>query len=339
MEVRILGGAGLHASEVKAVGKMESSLRNSWYAYAGLVVSDNQGSMEIDTLIITQDRILLVELKEWNGVIQHSNGKWIQNGRPRGTSPYTVKREHARRLAGLLKSELSHKLGYYLHVEAHVVLCGTATPENLSVSEQHFVHTLDDFLKIGSEKGYMELTQKNNVASYFTKTGKNRPNSKESLSIIKEFFSGHRVKPMLLKEGGYIAKKTPWFTHRRRMYQEFEAVHNDSPNIKGLIRRWDFTQLGTENALQNLWVTFALRETRLGRHVRSLSSNLDVYLLRSLKEMDAEDITEDVTELYELHRSYTRLDLFVSKDAASWSVKKRADLVRALITCSSSDLI
>lgn len=74
MQVKIIGGAGLHASEVKAIKRMESELRDSWFCYAGLMVSDPKGTMEIDALIITHDRVLLVELKEWNGILESEGG-------------------------------------------------------------------------------------------------------------------------------------------------------------------------------------------------------------------------------------------------------------------------
>lgn len=131
MDIKKVGGAGLHASELRAISKMEQQFQSSWHGFAGLVASDAQGPMEIDCLIITHDRLLLVELKEWNGIIEYDNGMWIQNGQNRGKSPFAIKREHALRLQKLLERELSHNLGYWLTVEAHVVLCGNATPENL----------------------------------------------------------------------------------------------------------------------------------------------------------------------------------------------------------------
>ncbi|MCZ5512621.1 nuclease-related domain-containing protein [Escherichia coli] len=74
MKYQIVGGAGLHRSETKTVDMMVKQLPDSWFGYAGLVVTDSQGSMEIDMLIITADRLLLVELKEWNGNITFEGG-------------------------------------------------------------------------------------------------------------------------------------------------------------------------------------------------------------------------------------------------------------------------
>ena len=139
MKIKILGASGLHASEVRAVERMEAQLRDSWFAYASLLVADDQGSMDLDTLVITHDRLLLVELKEWNGEIESSDGRWYLNGVPYGKSPYEIKRVHAIRLTRLLQQELQHKLGYFPIVEAHVVLCGSATPERLSTLAPAFV--------------------------------------------------------------------------------------------------------------------------------------------------------------------------------------------------------
>ncbi len=168
MDLRILGGTGLHASETRAVALMKEKLRSSWKAYASLLIIDDQGSMDIDVLIITHDRFLLVELKEWNGKLESSEGKWYINGRSRGKSPYEIKRVHAQRVRKLLELELKHKLkGYSPHVEAHVVLCGNATPEHLSTMERKFVHTIDEFLTIAKTEGYESLTQNTNIAFLF----------------------------------------------------------------------------------------------------------------------------------------------------------------------------
>ena len=102
MKIKILGANGLHASEIRAVSKMEETFRDSWYGYAGLLIVDDQGSMDIDVLIITHDRLLLVELKEWNGDLEDIGGQWYINGSPRGKSPYATKRVHAIRLKNLL---------------------------------------------------------------------------------------------------------------------------------------------------------------------------------------------------------------------------------------------
>lgn len=330
MKYQIVGGAGLHRSETKMVEMMVKQLPDSWFGYAGLVITDSQGSMEIDTLIITADRLLLVELKEWNGSISYDGGKWFQNGKPRGKSPYQIKRDHAQRLRSLLKEELERKLGYFLHVEAHVVLCGNASPENLPASERRYVHTRDEFLTIGNPKNYEGLVQATNFGYLFDR-GTPRPNSAEILPIIKAFFEGPKVKALPLEECGYIANEKPFFSHPNNVYQEFRAAHKDDSRYRGLLRRWDFDALGIANAQHSLWAEIALRENRVGRQVRNGSATMQDYMLRSVSELPEENVTDDARELYELRRSFSRLDEVLDSEAESWSKSQRIDRVRALL--------
>ncbi|MBY4953721.1 AAA domain-containing protein [Pantoea sp. DY-17] len=330
MKYQIVGGAGLHRSETRMFDMMVKQLPDSWFGYAGLVVTDAQGSMEIDSLIITADRLLLIELKEWNGVITYEGGKWLQNGKPRGKSPYQIKRDHAIRLRNLLQEELSRKLGYFLHVEAHVVLCGNAGPDNLPLSERRYVHTRDEFLVIGNPKKYEKLVQETNFSHLF-EGDKPRPNSPEILPIIQSFFEGPKVKALPLKENGYIANKKPFYSHPHNIYSEFRATHKDNTQHQGLLRQWDFDALGITNALQPLWAEVALRETRVGRQVRNASSTMQDYMLRSVSELSEEEVTDDARELYELRRSLKRLDEVLDSEATDWSKSQRIDHVRALL--------
>lgn len=321
----MVGGAGLHRSETETINMMVEKLPNSWFCYAGLVVADAQGSMEIDALIITADRLLLVELKEWNGTITYDAGKWLQNGKPRGKSPYQIKRTHALRLKKLLEQELSRKLGYTLHVEAHVVLCGSAGPENLPICEQTYVHTRDDFLTIG--KRYDKFVQKVNI-DYLFETNP-RPNSVRSLPIIQSFFNGPKVKKLPLEVNGYVAGKLPIFPHPNKVYEDYNAT--DDEGYHALLRRWDFNALSAANAEQSIWAEIALRETRISRRVRHSRVTMQDYLLRSISELSEDDVIDDTRELYELRRSFKRLDAVLDSEAEKWSKPERIDRVRALL--------
>lgn len=332
MQVKILGGTGLHTSERKAVARMEQELRDSWYAYASLLIADDQGSMDIDVLIITHDRLLLVELKEWNGKLESSDSKWYINGKYRSKSPYETKRVHALRLTKLLESELKHKLGYYPLVEAHVVLCGSSNPNNLSTSERRFVHTLDEFLEIRKADGYSRITADQSKAMYaFEKGQRPRPNSIECLPTIQDFFSGPRITSKNFEHFNYAAEKTCWFEHKNGIYQEFKGHHKETPNLHALMRRWDFNRLGTGYATQEQWASIALRETRILNYVKANGNQLEDYMLKPLVPLSEQDITEDISELYELRRTYIRFDEFLAKEASIWTKEKRADLTRTLI--------
>lgn len=333
MRVKILGGNGLHKSEVRAVERMEKELRDSWFSYASLLVVDNQGSMDIDLLIITHDRLLLVELKEWSGKLESLDGQWYINGKRRSKSPYETKRVHALRLTNILQQELEHKLGYYPLVEAHVVLCGSATPELLTSTEKRYVHTLEEFIKIREASDYERITEDKSKYIYavFEKLGKPRPNSEKVLPFIQSFFSGHMVKPKGFVSHHYIANENPWYTHSKGLYVEYKGLHEEDSNDQSLMRRWDFSRLGIGHATQDQWANIALREHRIFRHARAENSKLEQYMLRPLISLGEEDISEDATELYELRRTTKRLDEYLASNAKKWSTEQRLDHVRALL--------
>ena len=80
--------------------------------------------MEFDLIIVTHDRVLVIELKNWRGKLTSYDGNWYIDGKYRSKSPYHTKRDQALRLKNILQTHLSHDLGYVPFVEAHVVLCG-----------------------------------------------------------------------------------------------------------------------------------------------------------------------------------------------------------------------
>ncbi|WP_249264534.1 hypothetical protein, partial [Salmonella enterica] len=54
-------------------------------------------------------------------------------------------------------------------------------------------------------------------------------------------------------------------------------------------------------------------------------------MLRAVRELSEEDITDDARELYELRRSFSRLDEILDSEADGWSKSDRIDRVRALL--------
>lgn len=150
----IVSGAEQQTFEQQTCEKLQAELSDSWQAYRGVTVQDAKGLMEFDLVMVTHDRVVILELKHWSGQLTSYDGTWFVNGVARGKSPVATKRDQAVRLAALLKNELQPTLGYHPFVEAHVVLCGTSSAENLPASEQRFAHTLDDFLKIRNTESY-----------------------------------------------------------------------------------------------------------------------------------------------------------------------------------------
>ncbi|MDH8650164.1 nuclease-related domain-containing protein, partial [Klebsiella pneumoniae] len=62
-----------------AILAIEKALPAHWVGYAGILLLDkNRKSLEFDVLIFAEDRILMIELKNFHGQIHMEDDQWIQ---------------------------------------------------------------------------------------------------------------------------------------------------------------------------------------------------------------------------------------------------------------------
>ena len=70
MKIQCLDPLGINSYEREANEKLEASLPNNWKAYSSLEMRGRQSKeFEGDLILITHDRIINVELKNWSGKI------------------------------------------------------------------------------------------------------------------------------------------------------------------------------------------------------------------------------------------------------------------------------
>lgn len=326
----VVRGNGLHKSETNALSLMEQHFSNAWFAYSSVVMTDSQGSMEFDVIIITHDRVLVVELKEWNGKLNNYDGNWYINEKYRSKSPYDVKRAQVLRLLKIFETEIAHTLGYKPYVEAHVVLCGSATPEYLPASERLYVHTLQEFLKIREQKDYQRITQQLRF-DYFENKRRPRPNSSECKKVFDDFFRGSRIQPADFKFMDYVAALHPDRVHGQLLFSEYPSNHKDQANRLAMMRRWDLSVLGLKFRDDETWRKVVMREEHLYHTATSTNSPLEQFLLRPIAPLVEEDINSDCVELYEVRKNTRRLEQHINLYGAKWSTEQRLDLVRALL--------
>lgn len=335
MKLVVIGKNGLHPREAYAVSQMEEHFQTTWQAYSSLVITDDQGSMEIDLLIITSDRILLVEIKDWNGKLTSYRGEWRVNEKSRGKSPFTIKKEHAIRISKLLSSHLRSKIGYGPMVEAHVVLSGSATPEQLPPNEARYVHTLDTFLKIRKPVVYSQIcTQpEKSHEAFFERYNHPRPNSDIALKEIDHFFCNSKgyVQPKRLKVAQYVSSDELEYEHNNGLFKEFIGKNPSMEKDIGLLRQWDFLKLGTGLAFTETWSRILTREHTIHCRARTESSRLEQFMLRPAVGLDPEDIQTDYAEAFELRHNMKRFDRYLNQNGPTWTIDQRADHVRALL--------
>ncbi|WP_235662138.1 nuclease-related domain-containing protein, partial [Pseudomonas savastanoi] len=93
MRINYLSPRGVLEVEHAALRELEAKLPREWGAYAAfrLVTRGSKQPLDIDLLLLTSNRILVVELKNWSGDITYSSGQWFHRGAP---MPSPVDREY-----------------------------------------------------------------------------------------------------------------------------------------------------------------------------------------------------------------------------------------------------
>src|SRR5262245_27339678 len=74
MKIRYLSAAGVLDVEQSAFKQLENKLPSDWLGYAAFqLVIPGAAPLDIDLLILTENRILVVELKNWKGEIKYAD--------------------------------------------------------------------------------------------------------------------------------------------------------------------------------------------------------------------------------------------------------------------------
>ena len=85
--VRYLNSAGIHKREIPGIDALAQAFPPQWLLYASLQCYPARDTpIEIDAMVVMDDRVLLLEIKDWNGTLTQNGDQWVLNGRPRGRS-------------------------------------------------------------------------------------------------------------------------------------------------------------------------------------------------------------------------------------------------------------
>ena len=162
MKIHILPTTGIQQSEKYAIERIEREFPKEWQGYASLeIVERGRLGREIDLVILTSDRVLIVELKRWNGAIKSEGGYWYLKRPNRDafermdTSPVKKNNDKAKILKTILDAKISGAGS--LLVDSRVVLCGNSPSPTLTEDEKPYVLQLDEFLKIKDPVAYKRI--------------------------------------------------------------------------------------------------------------------------------------------------------------------------------------
>jgi hypothetical protein len=311
-------------------------LPNNWQAFTNLDVSlPGKGIREIDVILVLEDRLLLVDLKDWKGPISSRDGNWLNGNHDNGRSPVAKIAEIARELSPLLKKFLadqSRKEGLASalgtpFIQPAVVLTNAKDRSRIANTEASFVFHIDDFVRIVKNTPERVKTFGGVWHEDFT--------SDEWMQRFKRFFnvniSGNIFQAGTRRYGGFVARnENPTFQHRAEVYAEYEVEEAGINNSFGLLRRWNFTKADTRFQTEEGRAEIAGRERRVIAWLDDRNSKCGEVIFKP----KAEDPERGVAywEVFERRRRMKRLSDFAKTELARLTAGERVELARQVLS-------
>lgn len=141
MKIKFLSSEGVLPEEQPALAAIQKAFPPEWVGFAGFQLMQRGAQpLDIDLLMLTPSRILIVELKNWKGDITYVDQMWM-HGRRTAKSPVHLANYKCKILAKLLKQKLSTTLRP--KIDPLVVVCHPTSDPLLPDSEmQHVMLTV-----------------------------------------------------------------------------------------------------------------------------------------------------------------------------------------------------
>lgn len=326
MKIDYISSDGIHPSEKDAIEKMrdafnESEFSRSWQGYAGFMMMDTTyRDREIDLVLLTHDRLLIIELKKWRGKIEPMQDHWLKDGDDMGRSPVKVMADKWKILSSKIQSRLQGP-AKNVWIDYRVVMCGSADFSEVSVDEKAYILTLDQFLKISKPNVYRQI---------FGDTRGGKPNT--HITTFTQFFRGKDFKPSGFSFNNFQIIGETTFPHPGGLYKEYKSVKKDDKRHEALLRRWDFSVLAGQADTIDERAKIALREHQVLGYIHEQNEDLDGVILQPLSHPTRDDIDADFCELYKLPSRQVRFSDFVNRYGPDLSIADRISLVKVLLS-------
>ena len=330
-------GRGIHAREIPGLEKLKS-LPSDWYAFTNLELTTGPGqSREIDIVMVVDDRVLLVDLKDWNAKITVGDGRWFHGGRDMGPSPVEKMRGNARKIAETLKAHLrdrtrsnpsSPKFSAPFF-QGVVIQSGRAPLDDIADNEKPNAFMLDDFIRFVRDP----KERHRRIGPQFSDT-RNPLTARDSRwrHVFERFFnaSGGPFKPGRRRYGSYRASSDqPTFSHHSGAYVEFDVEDENVGHAAGLLRRWDFSKLEARFQTETGRNEIAGRERRIFAYLNDRNPDIETLLLRP--RVDDAERSVGYWEIFDRRRQLKRLSDFVATETRHLSNANRIELARQLL--------
>lgn len=338
-------GRGIHLREIPGIDRLRD-LPGDWYAYSNLELYLGPGrTRENDVFLVIDDRILLVDLKDWHGKIETENGHWFLNNRDLGKSPVEKVRENARKLAEVMRSYLEaeeKKAGirtprvFVPFIQGCVVMTGTASLARISANERPSVVLLDDFMKkLPTTKLRAELLGHPEAIDRNRSLTEANGYWRKALGTFFNVQTGP-FRPRQRLYGNYHAQSDDaTYEHGQSaaddgIYREYDAEEDAPGRAPGLLRIWDFSRAATRFQTEEGRREVAGRERDVIAFLKDRNPDFDSAVLQP-KDAD-NNYSVNYWEVFERRRQLRRLrDVNLSVPEAL-SDESRIDLAKGLLS-------
>ncbi|KQN24030.1 hypothetical protein ASF00_17665 [Sphingomonas sp. Leaf34] len=319
---------------MSGVEMLQQRLPPAWYAFTNLDLATAPGSSrEIDVIIVAEDRILLVDLKDWRGPIESDGGRWLNAGRDSGASPIPKLSQNVRDVYLQLKAHLKkyRPAGTYNvpFVQGMVVLTDYKDLGGIAATERAMVSGVDDFINDIATRG-RRVQRFGPVNQWFISNPLTSPEWKDQLRKFFNVTKGVFV-PGRRDYGGYFANSdAPVFRHPDNIYQEFEASDERASASIGTLRLWDFTKADAQFQTEDGRAEIAGREQAVVSYLQDRSERCDAVVLGG-RGRDS-DYGVAYWEIYDRRRRLARLTDFAQTELRELGKQERLELSRQLLS-------
>lgn len=329
MRINYLSPRGVLEVEHATLRELEAKLPSAWGAYAAfrLLTRGSKQPLDIDLLLLTTNRILVVELKNWSGDIEYSSGQWFHRGAPM-PSPVDTTDNKVRALKTFIREKnASIKIPF---IETLVVLCHPKCRLiNFPGEQRRFVTTLPDFVHAASDANRYKKRFPDTPPNWAYKSADPLPD-RQPYSAIFTTANPAVLKRRTVLHGFEQIEDRADYVHPRKIWSEFLAQHQESRSSKALLRKWNFEELAAGGTSTVERQTIGLRELRLNETLRIQAPELHEDLLEPIGSATADDITTNFVEAYRLPTGIERLAEHMARNAGM-SEQDRRSMAKSIL--------
>ncbi|WP_341631181.1 AAA domain-containing protein [Sphingomonas agri] len=323
-------GRGLHEREVKGISSL-AGLPSHWFAFTNLDLANAPGtSREIDVIMVVDDRILVVDLKDWKGPIESREGHWFNHGRDNGPSPVAKIARNARDVYLQLQSHLRRyskgKRVITPKVQGMVVLTQCRDLSGIAETEVQMVMGIDKFVSsLKSVPKRIETFGKAPPDAPLTST-----EWKNQLFMFFNVSKGIFV-PGRRSYGGFFATSdAAVFEHPKGIYSEFEVSDERQSPTLGVLRLWDFTKADPRFQTEEGRSEIAGREQEVIAYLRDRCDDCDQVIIGG-RTRDP-NLSVRYWEVFDRKRRLLRLMDFAGTELSELTRADRVELGKQLLS-------